>query len=185
MHKASRRKASFNSAKLQTGIVDIRIRRARPDESATLTEIAHAAKRHWGYPDEWIDRWKLDLTITSDFIASHEVFVAIVDEQIAGCCALVVSDSLAEIEHMWIRPQHMGSGVGRALFEHVRNRANELHLPALELAADPNAEGFYERMGAKQIGEVRADMFGHSRVLPRMRVELSHGETNQKTASSL
>ena len=150
--------------------MDIKIRRTKPDEAATLTAIAHAAKRHWGYPEEWIERWREDLTINPDFIADNEVFVAIVGDEIAGCCALVVTDSLAEIEHMWIKPEHIGSGVGRALFEHVRDRAADLHLHALELSADPNAEGFYERMGAARIGDVRADMDEQTRVLPRMRI---------------
>jgi len=152
--------------------MDVQIRRAAPDEAATLTAIAHDAKRHWGYPAEWIERWKVDLTITPDFIANNEVFVAILSHEIAGCCALVVNDSLAEIEHMWIKPEHIGSGIGRELFDHVRDRANELHLPALELSADPNAEGFYQHMGAVRVGDVRADMNGQSRVLPRMRIDL-------------
>ena len=150
--------------------MDVHIRRATPDEAATLTAIAHAAKRYWRYPEHWIEHWKVDLTITPDFIADNEVFVAIVGDRIAGCCALVVNDSLAEIEHMWIKPEHIGAGVGRALFDQVRDRANELHLPALELSADPNAEGFYERMGAARVGEVRADMNGQTRLLPRMRI---------------
>ena len=104
----------------------IEIRTAQPEEADLLTQIALAAKRHWHYPESWIEDWKADLTITPDFIANHEVFVAIVDESIAGCCALVVTGNLAEIEHMWIRPEHMGSGVGRALFEHARDRAREL-----------------------------------------------------------
>ncbi len=153
--------------------MDIQIRRARPNEAATLTAIAHAAKRHWNYPEGWIELWREELTITPDFINGNEVFVAAVNEEIAGCCALVVNDSLAEIEHMWIRPEHMGAGVGRALFEHARDRAIALQVPALELSADPNAERFYEHMGAVRIGEVRADMGGQARVLPRMKVELS------------
>jgi len=43
---------------------------------------------------------------------------------------------------------------------------------ALELSADPNAEGFYQRMGATRIGEVRSEIEGQARVLPRMRIEL-------------
>ena len=149
------------------------IRRADLSEADQLTAIAHAAKRHWGYPENWIEDWKVDLTITPEFIANHEVFVAIVNDAIAGCCALVVPGPVAEIEHMWIRPEHMGSGVGRALFEHARDRAGELQLPALELSADPNAAGFYERMGAKRIGDVPASMNGEeARVLPRMRINL-------------
>jgi GNAT superfamily N-acetyltransferase len=154
-------------------IVTISIRGAEPSEAEQLTAIAHAAKRHWGYPDGWIEQWKPDLTITPDFIADNEVFVAIVNDAIAGCCALIVTGELAEIEHMWIQPEHMGSGVGRALFEHARDRARELQLPVLELSADPNAEGFYERMGAKRIGDVPASMNGQeARVLPRMRINL-------------
>lgn len=152
--------------------MNVRIRRATPDEADALTALAHSAKRHWGYPAEWIDYWKSDLTLTSEFISNHEVFVATIDDTIAGCCALVTSDSLAELEHMWIDPKQMGKGIGRALFEHTQRRAEGLGFSTLELSADPNAEAFYERMGAKRIGEISADMFGQSRVLPRMRVEL-------------
>jgi N-acetylglutamate synthase-like GNAT family acetyltransferase len=150
----------------------IEIRRANPEEADTLTEIAHAAKRHWNYPESWIQQWQTDLTITREFIATHEVFVATISGEIVGCCALVLTDSLAEIEHMWIRPEQMGTGVGRALFEHARERAMERGANVLELSADPYAEGFYARMGAKVIGEIPANMDGQSRVLPRMRIEL-------------
>ena len=153
--------------------MDIQIRRARPDEAAALTEIAHAAKRHWGYPEKWIEHWKDDLTITPDFIANNEMYVAVAGEEIAGCCALVLSDSLAELDHMWIRPAQMGNGVGRALFNQIVERATQLNAPGLELSADPNAEGFYKRMGAMRIGEVRSEIEGQPRVLPRMRFALS------------
>jgi N-acetylglutamate synthase-like GNAT family acetyltransferase len=149
----------------------IEIRRALPEEADTLTEIAHAAKRHWKYPESWIQQWQTDLTVSAEFIRTHEVFAATINGAIAGCCALVMTDSLAEVEHMWIRPEQMGNGVGRALFEHVRARAVERGANALELSADPNAEGFYERLGAKRIGEVSADMDEQARVLPRMRIE--------------
>jgi N-acetylglutamate synthase-like GNAT family acetyltransferase len=152
--------------------MNVQIRRATPDEADTLTAIAHAAKRHWHYPERWIEQWSADLTITPDFIANNEVYVAVAGGDIAGCCALVVSDSLAELEHMWIDPQQMGNGVGRALFEHTTQRASQLGLAELELSADPNAEGFYEHMGARRIGEVQADMDGQTRVLPRMMVKL-------------
>lgn len=150
----------------------IEIRRANPEEADTLTEIAHAAKRHWKYPESWIQQWQADLTISDEFIKTQEVFAATIDGAVAGCCALVMTDSLAEIEHMWIRPEQMGSGVGRALFEHARARAVERGANALELSADPYAEGFYARMGAKRIGEIPANMDGQSRVLPRMRIDL-------------
>src|SRR5437879_1123603 len=153
--------------------MDIHIRRAIPEEATVLTELAHAAKRHWGYPESWIEYWKDDLTITRDFIDSNEVFVATFGEEIAGCCALVMKDSLAELEHMWIRPKFMGKGLGRALFVHVVRRAAELKASIVELSADPNAENFYRHMGATTIGEVRSEIAGQPRILPRMSIDLA------------
>lgn len=153
-------------------IVDIQIRRARVDEADALTKVAHAAKRHWQYPENWIELWKEDLTITNDFIANNEVYVALIDDEIAGCCALVVNGSVAELEHMWVKPDYMGSGVGRSLFLKIRERAAEFNLPIVELTADPNAEAFYKRMGATRVGEVRSEIEGQPRILPRMAIDL-------------
>jgi N-acetylglutamate synthase-like GNAT family acetyltransferase len=157
----------IKSARLQIAM-NVQIRRAIPDEAGVLTEIAHAAKRHWGYPENWIRQWESDLTITPEFIAKNEMYVAMNGEEIVGCCALAFSESCAELEHMWIRPDHMGGGIGRAMFLHVKERAANLEIPALEISADPNAEGFYKRMGATRIGELRSEIEGEPRVLPRM-----------------
>jgi N-acetylglutamate synthase-like GNAT family acetyltransferase len=152
--------------------MNIEIRRANPDEADTLTAIAHAAKRHWGYPEKWIAHWKAELTITPEFINANEVFVAVYDGRIIGCCALVLTESLSELEHMWILPEFIGAGLGRKLFTYARERAASLNLGQLELSADPNAEGFYQDMGAVRIGEVRSEIEGQPRVLPRMKVGL-------------
>jgi len=157
--------------------MDLQIRRARPDEAAVLTEIAHAAKRHWGYPENWIEHWRADLTITPDFIRHNEMYVAVSGEEILGCCAIVITqlpaaEPRAELEHMWIRPERMGAGIGRALFRHAGERAADLNVTVMELSADPNAAGFYERMGARLTGEVPAAVAGKARVLPRMSVDL-------------
>src|SRR5437879_6032425 len=153
-------------------MANVQIRRAKPEEAGVLTEIAHAAKRHWGYPEIWIQHWKAHLTITPEFVAKNEVYVAMNAEEIVGCCAIAFSESSSELEHMWIRPEHIGTGVGRALFLHVKERAANLKIPTLELLADPNAEGFYQRMGATRTGEARSEIEGASRVLPRMTIAI-------------
>src|SRR5438552_6921210 len=115
------RRVSKGYVRLRGGM-EFQIRRAKAKEAAVLTEIAHAAKRHWGYPENWIEHWEDDLTITPDFIAKHEVYVAMIGDDIAGCCALVIDDAQAELEHMWVKPEHIGIGVGKALFMHVAGR---------------------------------------------------------------
>ena len=148
------------------------IRRAQPEDADTLTEISHAAKRHWGYPENWIEHWKEDLTISRDFIADNEVYVAVDRDQILGCCALVLKDGKADLEHMWIRPEHMGTGVGRSLFMHAMERACNLNASAVDILADPNAAGFYERMGARRIGAAQYEIESQTRVLPRYTIDV-------------
>ncbi|HJP94375.1 MAG TPA: GNAT family N-acetyltransferase [Pyrinomonadaceae bacterium] len=91
------------------------IRRALPDEAATLTQIALDAKRYWGYPEHWINHWESDLTISPEFIRDNLVYVAEEDGEIRGFYALSVRGDKAELEHMWVAPQWFGTGVGKEL----------------------------------------------------------------------
>ena len=54
----------------------ISIRRARPEEANELTRIALAAKRHWGYPERWMEIWRPQLTFSIDYFEQNEIWVA-------------------------------------------------------------------------------------------------------------
>jgi GNAT superfamily N-acetyltransferase len=144
----------------------VQILRAKPDDAARLTEIAFAAKRHWGYPEPWIESWREMLTIEPEFIASHETYAAIVDRRIVGFYALGRKESRLELLHMWVLPDCMGRGVGRSLFHHALERAKALGLRELEIESDPNAEGFYQKMGARRVGVTIKELDGQQRALP-------------------
>ncbi len=149
----------------------MRIREASLQEAPTLTQIALEAKRHWGYPEHWIQHWQADLTISSDFIGNNAVYVAERAGEIIGFYALVVRHDKAELEHMWVAPGHIGTGVGKELFVHAMQKAAGENASVVEISADPNAEGFYERMGARRVGEEVSEIDGQSRVLPRLEVD--------------
>jgi GNAT superfamily N-acetyltransferase len=149
------------------------IRRARPEEAEILTEIAHAAKRHWGYPERWIALWRDALTFTPSFIAQHPVYVATASERPIGCYAFGREGSTATLEHLWVHPEFMGRGVGRCLLEYAVRSATELGADVLQIDSDPHAEAFYVRMGAKRVGKVPADVDGHQRMLPRLILALN------------
>lgn len=131
-----------------------------------LTEIAFAAKRHWGYPEPWISSWIHMLTIQPAFIAEHETYAAYIDGRIAGFHALRRGANQMHLEHLWVLPRAMRRGVGRALFAHAVERVRALGFSTLEIESDPNAAGFYERMGARQIGSIISELAGQRRELP-------------------
>ncbi len=145
---------------------EVEIFRARPDDADALTRIAFAAKSYWGYPERWIEQWQEALTITPRFITDNEVYAAVFEEEIAGFYALVERGSEVELEHLWVSPEHIGAGIGRALFDHAVRRAAALGATTLSIEADPNAEGFYRRMGARRVGENVYEIEGHRRELP-------------------
>lgn len=94
----------------------VSIRRATPEEADRLTQIASDAKRYWGYPEHWIQHWESDLTISSDFIRDHHVYVAEENGEIRGFYAFSAGDDKAELEHMWVTPGNIGTGIGKELF---------------------------------------------------------------------
>ena len=65
-----------------------------------------------------------------------------------------------------------GQGIGAALWEHAMERATALGATLLEIEADPNAEGFYLKMGATTIGEVAYVLEGQRRRLPLMQARV-------------
>ena len=147
------------------------IRPATTNDVGTLTQIAHDAKRYWGYPEHWIRHWESELTISSDFVNENDVYVMVGDDEVRGFYALVVRNDKAELEHLWVAPKHIGTGVGKELFVHAMQRAAGRNVSEVEISADPNAEGFYKKMGAHRIGDVQADMDDKPRTIPRMAVK--------------
>jgi len=53
-------------------------------------------------------------------------------------------------------------------------RARNLGFRELEIESDPNAEGFYQRMGAQRVGTSIKDVAGHKRELPVLIYELDY-----------
>jgi len=142
-------------------------RSAKTSEAPRLSEIAFEAKRHWGYPAEWMELWRPDLTVSSPYLENEKVHVAEVDGVVIGFAGLSWGERGRQIEHLWVMPSHMGRGVGRKLFAEMVRCAREENIRELSIWSDPNAEAFYLKMGAVRVGEERYLMpGGTSRELP-------------------
>lgn len=147
------------------------IRRGRPDEADALTALATRAKAHWGYDVRFMERVSDAMKLSPADIEAHEVWVLEDGADVVGFHRVLPGDP-AELEDMWVEPAAMGAGHGRRLFEHAVAVARSGGATALELDADPNAAGFYERMGMEHIGETPSTLIPH-RALPRMRIALN------------
>jgi GNAT superfamily N-acetyltransferase len=143
----------------------MQIVRARPEDADTLTAVAFAAKRHWGYPESWIQSWQDVLTVTPKLVAENRTFSATEDDRVVGFYSLT-AEPRPDLTHLWVLPVAMGRGLGRALFEHAVEQAGTRGWASFEIEADPNAEGFYLHMGAERIGTNVSEIDGARRELP-------------------
>ncbi len=149
--------------------MDIRVVRARPEQAERLTQVAHAAKSYSGYPSQWIELWHNQLTITKQFILHNDVYAAVDDDEaVLGFYALMGAGERMVLEHLWVQPSSLQGGVGRKLFEHAVQLATEQGVQRIEIEADPNAEAFYQKMGAETVGQVTYELEGLPRSLPLM-----------------
>ena len=159
--------------RLNNGEGSFEIKRAAPDLADTLTKIAFAAKRQWGYPERWIEIWSPLLTVSAEFIERHDTFVAYQAGRPVGFYAVSLEKKVARLEHLWVLPDSLGKGIGRQLFLHALTRCKEVGARTLEIESDPHAQGFYEKMGACRIGEVRTAVGGEARSLPLLEIAIT------------
>jgi GNAT superfamily N-acetyltransferase len=147
------------------------IRRAKPDEAYILTGIAMRSKAFWGYNDAFMDACRASLTVTQKKITSHHVYLAREGPSVAGFYSLISEGETGVLDHMFVDPPFIDKGVGRFLWDHMTALARKLAIREISVDADPNAEGFYLKMGASRIGEAESSAIP-GRMLPLMKVIL-------------
>ena len=123
----------------------MKFRNANPDESGYLIEIFCDSKRHWGYEDELIELWRDDMSINEEYIRNNKVVVFSVDDVEIGYFAMRLKER--QLDDFFIRCEWIGKGYGREAFEQIKRIMKVHDIKVLKFNTDPNAAGFYERMG--------------------------------------
>jgi GNAT superfamily N-acetyltransferase len=150
-----------------------RLRPARPDEAAALSELALRSKGHWGHSPEFLEACRAELTVSDQQVP--QVTVAEVDGTLAGFYLLEIDQERGELDMLFVDPPWIGRAIGGLLLRRALDEAAERGARTVELDADPDAAAFYARYGAARIGDVASGSVS-GRVLPRMRFTLPTGQ---------
>jgi len=136
------------------------IRLARIEEAAALSELCIRSKAVWGYDEVFMALARIVLEVRPEQVAAGDVWVATgADGEVAGMVALAPSaqPNTLDLDKLFVEPQRIRNGVGRALMAHAIDEAQRRGAKRLTVLADPYAAGFYERNGARRIGEAPSD----------------------------
>jgi len=166
MHKTRNAPAEVNAAAGK-----LRVRPARADEAEILTDLSLRSKAFWGYDAGFLARCRAVMTVKARSIETYPHYVAELDGRIAGFYGFEPEAEGVGLDYLFVETNLVGRGVGRALWRHAVDTARGLGHPALIVVSDPNAEGFYLKMGCRRIG-TRPSELQSGRRLPLLRFVL-------------
>ena len=147
------------------------LRGALPGEADILTDLCLRSKAVWGYDEAFMAACRAELTITAQDLARSQIQVAIDDGRIIAMAQLAQHGRIADIDKLFVDPDVMRSGAGRALFAWCVETARAAGAVALTVVADPDAAGFYRRMGMTEDGKEPSGSIP-GRMLPKLHMAL-------------
>lgn len=154
---------------------------ATPERADILTNIAMQSKGVWGYDEAFMQAARQELMVTPQRLSSpHFINRCLVEneKQVQGFYSLSLqpdgqelasykmesrylsnlkkwfnSQTVIELEALFILPTSMGKGYGQALFKHAISSQEIKPFSTLLIQSDPNALSFYQKLGCQLIGE--------------------------------
>ncbi|MDO9223673.1 MAG: GNAT family N-acetyltransferase [Caulobacter sp.] len=84
--------------------------------------------------------------------AAHEIWLAQTLHAVVGFYALIPHGDDQELDLFFTANDTQGTGLGRRLFAHMAGRAGALGAGRVKISSNPEAAGFYRRMGAVEVG---------------------------------
>jgi GNAT superfamily N-acetyltransferase len=143
----------------------MRIRDAHESERNALWALAVRSKAAWGYSEGFMaacaeELAPTDLSMAGVMVANESPDADPPRETPVGFYTLELEAKadgrkgvpVLELGHLFVEPGHWGHGIGKRLLAHACTRARERGHRELVIQGDPNARGFYERCGARRVG---------------------------------
>jgi GNAT superfamily N-acetyltransferase len=158
-----------------------RIRDAVPAEAGALEALHRRSSDVWEEYREQLATHPDAIDAPDQAIAEGRVRVAVdaAERRLGFSVVRPVEAGRCELDDLFVEPESMGLGVGRLLVADVASRAAAAGATSVDVTANPNAVGFYERVGFETTGGA-STRFGPG---VRMSLSLSRGLAVQSCAS--
>ena len=142
----------------------MQVRAASIQDRDYLIALTVRSKAPWGYDAAFMENVREELKVPAVHIEAGYVHVLEDAGTIIGFFSLIEAKGEWELDFAFLDPPYIGKGYGRALWAAILQQAKSRGIPSFTIVADPNAEGFYLRMGAERIGEVPSGSIKNRRI---------------------
>lgn len=147
------------------------LRTPHPNEASALSDLCLRSKAVWGYDEAFLRDCRDELAVTGESMRASHIQVAEIDGALAAVAQLTVNSDTADLDKLFVDPNRLRSGAGRALFAWATAIARQSGAKTLLIASDPGAADFYRRMGAVDGGLVPSGSV-QGRFIPRLKLML-------------
>lgn len=131
---------------------ELTIRIARPEERDALEELQRRASLALGEYNDRLEAEPDAIDLPMEQIERGAVIVAELDERMAGFAVVLIGDEEAELDGLFVEPEHWRKGIGASLVDVAVHEARRQGL-AMMVVANPSARRFYEKCGFTVEGE--------------------------------
>lgn len=120
---------------------------------AEINALIVRSKSHWNWPAGYLDQAISLLLITPAYLRAHLCFeISSGQDETVAFFAVDTSGEQAELDHLWVTPDLIRTGLGRMACNCVFELARDKRWPEIRVLPDPMAEAFYLRMGFHDTG---------------------------------
>jgi GNAT superfamily N-acetyltransferase len=137
------------------------IRSAEPHERAALDDLHKRSSFVWAGDRANLEAHPDALGVAPEAIAARRVRVAVGERgEVLGFAVVVpAGDDVCDLDDLFVDPDWMRRGIGRALVEDAAARAVTTGCRSMTVVADPRNFPFYESVGFEP-GEAASTRFG-------------------------
>ncbi len=133
---------------------ELTIRMARPEEREVLEALQRRASLALEEYREQLTAEPDAIQLPIEQIERGEVFIAEMEDRLAGFAAVLIDDDVAELDGLFVEPDLWRQGIGAALVDVAVHEARLQGL-AMTVVANPSARDFYEKCGFTVEGEAQ------------------------------
>ncbi len=124
-----------------------------------LNDIMARSKAYWGYDAAFMKKFMESFCVRADYIHQQNTFIFSLGLEDVGWYSFSQnSEHQLELDNFFLHPDYIGKGIGKTMWNDCVSTAKSYNAPFFVVWSDPNAEGFYFKMGCIKIGERESPM---------------------------
>jgi ribosomal protein S18 acetylase RimI-like enzyme len=130
-------------------------RAATADDLPAIEAVFRASAKVWAEDRPFLEANPDEIAAPVDLVNRGQVRVAVKSGTIVAFSSWVIlHESAWEVDDLFVRPDLMRHGIGRRLLEEMAEAATIAGCVRLGVTANPQALGFYEKLGFVVLGLV-------------------------------